>query len=161
MSERRAGGESGVKSVQAVRGPKVWDIVASRPDTDRLLLAALARSFTFKTRELFPLFLLNGLLSDFNYAGLVRGGGEMFSCQMYLPMPPALSTLADFFNPLAHHIEQMIVNNAAPYPVERSLLCSGMTLTALDSLYRGQIVRPTPELAVAYAAPAGSHFWRS
>ena len=107
------------------------------------------------------LLLLNGMLSDFNYAGMVRGTGEILSCQMYLPMPPALSTLADFFNPLTHQIEQMLLNNAAPYPVERTLLCSGMTLAALNSLYQGQVLLPTPELAVSYSAPPTSHHWRA
>ena len=105
-------------------------------------------------------FLLDGLVTDFNYAGLERGG-RVHSCQMYLPMPPAFSTLADFFNPLVNHIEQMILDRAAPYPVERTLLTSGMTLAAIESMYRGGIVLPTPELKVAYSAPAQSCFWRA
>jgi hypothetical protein len=85
-------------------------------------------------------------VSDFTYAGLVRDSGEILSCQLYLPMPPAFTTLADFFNPLVNHIEQMILNNAAPYPIERTLLASGMTLNAVESLYRGQTLLPTPDL---------------
>ena len=69
--------------------------------------------------------------------------------------------LADFFNPLVHHIEQMILDNAAPYPVERTLLTSGMTLFALESLYRGQVPLPTPELKVSYLPPQRSCFWRA
>jgi hypothetical protein len=190
MSERRAGGETGVKSVQALRGAKVWATVAEREDTRRLFFAAMARSFTCKGNERYPcalpdldwlkknhrnplayffehldgfrtsVFLLDGLVTDFNYAGLERGG-RIHSCQMYLPMPPAFSTLADFFNPLVNHIEQMILDRAAPYPVERTLLTSGMTLSAIESMYRGGIVLPTPELKVAYSAPAQSCFWRA
>lgn len=191
MSERRAGGESGVQSVQAVRGQRVWEMIEQRKQTQQLFSAALARSFTCRGRGpvacLPPtlewlrqqraqvvayfyehldgfrtaLFLLNGLLSDFNYAGMERGTGRIHSCQMYLPMPPALSTLADFFNPLSHHIERMIDEGKAPYPVERTLLTSGMTLTALESLYRGQILLPTPELKVAYEAPQESLYWKA
>jgi len=191
MSERRAGGETGVRSVQAVRGPKVWQILAERDNTQRLFFAALTRSFTCKGLEKYPgalpdlpwlrkhhktpvayfvehldgfqtsLFLLNGLVADFNYAGLLGNGGQIVSCQMYLPMPPALATVADFFNPLVHHIEQMILDNAAPYPVERTLLTSGMTLFALESLYRGQVPLPTPELKVSYLPPQRSCFWRA
>ena len=190
MSERRAGGESGVKSVQALRGAKVWETVAEREDTRRLFFAAMARSFTCKGSERYPcalpdlewlkknhrnplayfyehldgfrtsVFMLDGLVSDFNYAGLERGG-RIHSCQMYLPMPPAFSTLADFFSPLVNHIEQMILDRAAPYPVERTLLTSGMTLFAIESMYGGGIVLPTPELKVAYSAPAQSCFWRA
>src|SRR6185436_13068538 len=100
------------------------------------------------------LFLLNGILTDFNYAGRVRRTGEIISCQMYLPMPPAVSTLADFFNPLVNNIERMLLEKAAPYPVERTLLTSGMVIFAVESLYRGQIPVETPELKVAYQAPA-------
>lgn len=190
MSERRAGGESGVKSVHALRGAKVWDTLAARESTQRLFFAALARSFTCKTSELYPgafptlawlrknhknpvayffehrdgfrtaVFLLNGLILDFNYAGLMRGG-EILSCQMYLPMPPAVSTLADFFNPLVNHVERLILENAAPYPVERTLLASGMTLFAIESLYRGGTRLDTPELNVAYQAPEQAGHWRS
>ena len=189
MSERRAGGEAGVKSARAVRGAAVWRILEERETTRRLFNAALARSFTCRGAENYPsvppglewlkknhrspvayffehydgfrtsLFLLNGIVSDFNYAGLVRGSGEVISCQMYLPMPPALSTLADFFNPLVNNIERMLLENAAPYPVERTLLTSGMVIFALESLYRGQAVVQTPELKVAYQAPAQSTFW--
>lgn len=188
MSERRAGGEAGVKSVRAVRGGAVWQMLESRETTRRLFHAALARSFTCRGPANYPsalpdlewlkknlrnpvayffehrdgfrtsLFLLNGIVTDFNYAGLTRGG-EIHSCQMYLPMPPALSTLADFFNPLVNHIERMVLENAAPYPVERTLLSSGMVIFALESLYRGQALVETPELKVAYRAPEQSGYW--
>jgi hypothetical protein len=191
MSERRAGGETGVKSVQSLRGKKVWQMLKERESTRRLFFAALARSFTCKGPDEYPgalpdldwllenhedpvvymfehldgfetsMFLLKGLVTDFTYAGLMRASGEILSCQMYLPMPPGVSTLANFFNPLVNHIEQMIVSNTAPYPVERTLLTSGMTIFALESLYRGQKRVPTQELKVAYAPPTQSTFWRS
>jgi hypothetical protein len=191
MSERRAGGESGVKSVRALRGAKVWEALQDRPETERLLFAALARShslqpapdgFTFPApgmeflRRASPtpvayffehhdglrttLFLLNGCVRDFTYAGRTREGRVM-SCQMQLPMPPAISTTADFFNPLVHHIEQMILQRQAPYPIERTLLTSGMTLTAIESLHRGQVPVETPELRVSYQAKKESTFWRA
>ena len=191
MSERRAGGETGVKSVQAMRGQKVWQRLAERETTRRLFFAALARSFTCSGSAKYPgtlpdlawlrqnhrnpvayfiehldgfrtsLFLLNGIVLDFNYAGLLRRTGEIISCQMYLPMPPALATLADFFNPLVNNIERMLLDDAAPYPVERTLLTSGMVIFALESLYRGQVLVETPGLNVAYRAPAQSTFWRA
>jgi len=191
MSERRAGGETGVKSVQAIRGQKVWQRLAERETTRRLFFAALARSFTCSASSKYPgtlpdlawlrqnhrnpvayfiehldgfrtsLFLLNGIVLDFNYAGLLRRTGEIISCQMYLPMPPAFATLADFFNPLVNNIERMLLDNAAPYPAERTLLTSGMVIFALESLYRGQVLVETPELKMAYRAPAQSTFWNA
>ena len=190
MSERRAGGEPGVKSVRAIRGPEVWEQLGKNANTRRLFLSALARSFTCKgpsgylcappdldwlKREMrnpvayyiehldgfkTTLFLLSGVVTDFTYAGLAKSG-QVFSCQMYLPMPPAVTTLADFFNPLVNNIERMMLDNAAPYPIERTLLTSGMTLFAIESLYRGGKLIETPQLDVAYQAPERSTYWRA
>ncbi len=188
MSERRKGGEVGISSVHAVKGAKVWEMVTERKVTQRLLLSALSRSHNLPVengfltaplsfewvRKVFPepvayfiehrdgfrttLFLL--AIQDFNYAGLRADTDEIISCQMYLPMPGHGSTTADFFNPLVHHIETMVIENRVPYPVERTLLTSGMTLAAMESLHRGQVPVPTPEMAVKYDAPAASAFWR-
>ena len=46
MSERRAGGEAGVKSVQAFKNDAVWRLLAERDSTRRLCFAALNRSQT-------------------------------------------------------------------------------------------------------------------
>src|SRR5204863_1299647 len=40
MSERRRGGEVGIKSVQALRGAKMWERVADLEKTQRLLVSA-------------------------------------------------------------------------------------------------------------------------
>lgn len=111
----------------------------------------------FKTR----MFLMNGLVSDFTYAGKRSDTGQVQSCQMFLPMPGTVSTTADFFNPLVHHVEEMILQNRPQYPVERTLLTSGMTLFAVESLARGQVPLSTPEMSVIYTAPKESTFWRS
>lgn len=188
MSERRRGGEVGISSVHAAKGAKVWEIMETRPDTQRLLASALSRSNTLPVengyptapvtyawaRSTFPdpiayfidhrdgfktaMFLL--AIQDFNYAGLREDTHEVVACQMHLPMPGSGATTADFFNPLVHHIESMIVENKAPYPVERTLLTSGMTLAAVESLHRGQISIPTPEMKVPYQVAPISTFWQ-
>ncbi len=191
MSERRAGGEAGVAAIHAVRGKRVWEILEERDTTQELLFAALARSHTCKPLEGFTyampglnwlrryckhptayfiehldgfktsLFLLDEVVQDFNYAGLLKNTGEILSCQMYLPMPPGRTTLADFFSPLMNHIERMVLEGVVPYPVQRTLLTSGMVIFALESLYRGQVRLETPQLKVAYPPPANSAFWRA
>lgn len=187
MSERRRGGEVGIKSVQALRGAKMWERVAGLEKTQRLLIAALSRSHTLPAvdgyptdalsfdwaRRVFPdayayfiehrdgfrttLFMLG--IRDFNYAGLDESGA-ITSCQMYLPMPGASATTADFFNPLTHHIESMVLENRSPYPVERTLLTSGMLLAAVESLHRDGAVIETPEMEVRYTSPKESLFWK-
>jgi len=188
MSERRVGGESGVKSMQAFRGERLWKRVEEGENTPKLLLAALARSHTGRGREGYTysipdmawiketnpsavgffvehvdgfrttMLMLNGFIDDFTYAGLV--GDRVVSCQMYLPMPPRYTTLADFFSPLMNHVEHMVLTGDAPYPVERTLLTSGMTLSGVESLHRDQTKVETPEMRVAYQAPRESAYWR-
>jgi hypothetical protein len=190
MSERRRGGESGVKSIQAVRGERMWNMLEERKSTAELFLSALARSHTLhapggftiarpsisNARRFSPdaaayfmehndglrttMFLCNGLVRDFTYAGRL-GHGELVSTQMHLPMPMHISTTADFFNPLVHHIEDMILTGRVPYPVERTLLTSGMTLFAVESLHQGQKLIQTPEMNIRYSAPRQSTFWQS
>jgi hypothetical protein len=78
---------------------------------------------------------------------------------MYLPMPGHGSTTADFFNPQIRYIEKMVMENRAAYPIERTLLTSGMTMAGVESFHRGGPV-DTPEMAVRYTAPKESLFWR-
>jgi len=188
MSERRRGGEVGITSVRALRDDRMWQHVAGLKQTQRLLLAALSRSHTLPVKEGYPsdaisfdwarrnfpdayayfiehrdgfrttLFMLG--IRDFNYAGLNSETGEITSCQMYLPMPGSSATTADFFNPLVHHIERMVLDNRAPYPIERTLLTSGMVIAAVESLYRDSEVIDTPEMEVRYTAPQEATFWQ-
>ena len=91
----------------------------------------------------------------------MRGdNGEIISCQMYLPMPNHSATTADFFNPLIRHIETMVLENSVPYPVERTLLTSGMVIGGVESLARSQTPVETPEMEVRYQSPEESLFWR-
>jgi hypothetical protein len=107
------------------------------------------------------MILLNGLVQDFNFAAHIQGRAEPFSTQMYLPMPPARTTLANFFSPLVNNIETLFLTGASPYPVERTLLTGGLVEAGVDSLHQGQIKLATPHLAVTYPAPTTSTFWRT
>ena len=190
MSERRRGGEVGIRSVHALRGGGLWARLAQpeHETTRRLMVSALTRShnlpveggyytgrITFEwARRTFPealgyfiehrdgfrttMFLVE--IRDFNYAGLRSDTGEIISCQMYLPMPMHGSSTADFFHPLVRHIEDMILMGEVPYPVERTLLTSGMTLAGVESLHRGQVPVETPEMGVRYQVGPESTFWR-
>ena len=191
MSERRRGGETGVKKVIAVKGSRVWEELekAERSDTKRLFVAALTRSHNLPVDGGFPIAPVTyewakqvmkesvtayfyehndgfrtGMflcpIQDFNYAGLRSDNGVIVSCQMYLPMPTHGSTTADFFNPLARHIEDVVLTGKTPYPVERTLLTSGMVIAAVDSLFQKQVALDTPYLSVKYKANQESAFWR-
>ncbi|HEY1342675.1 MAG TPA: hypothetical protein VGF59_34470 [Bryobacteraceae bacterium] len=107
------------------------------------------------------MLLMNGLLRDFNFAAYVNGAREPWSTQMYLPMPDGRTTLANFFSPQVNHMETMFLTGKAPYPVERTLLTTGLTAAGVESLFRGQTRFETPHLAIKYAAPKESTYWRT
>ena len=190
MSERRKGGEVGVKSVHALKDAALWEHLQGShyKDTRRLIVSALTRSHNLPVDTGYPTaavdwewavktlgkatgYIIEHLdgfrttlmlvpIRDFNYAGLRADNDEIISCQMYLPMPTHGSTTADFFNPLANHIETLVVDGKTPYPVERTLLTSGMVIAGVESLYQGGKVVETPELDVAYQANQESAYWR-
>ena len=188
MSERRAGGEQGVNQVHALRGESLFNRLGQDDceTTRKLIVSALTRSHNLPVDTGFPTdptsmewfqqampdttgyliehldglrttMLLTGI-RDFNYAGMLRDG-SIVSCQMYLPMPGHGSTTADFFNPLVRHVETTIIDRKAPYPVERTLLTSGMVIGGVDSLFAGEKPQQTPHLKVPYATPRESTFW--
>jgi hypothetical protein len=53
------------------------------------------------------MMLMSGLLRDFNFAAKIDGQKDLFSTQMYLPMPDGRTTLANFFSPLVYNAELM------------------------------------------------------
>ena len=54
----------------------------------------------------------------------------------------------------------MFVTRKAPYPIERTLLTSGILAAALQSRGADGQRLATPHLAVKYAAPQESLFWK-
>jgi len=80
---------------------------------------------------------------------------------MYLPMPDGRTTLADFFNPLVNRVEKMFLTGKPTYPVERTLLTTGLVAAGVESLYRQQTRYETPHLAITYQPTSESMFERA
>jgi hypothetical protein len=192
MVERRKGGETGVKWLQAYRGEAFWkahkdgvwprdlfnaalcrshtltpsragfnDIFPTLTDMQRLAKDPVAYRYQHNDGLLCTMILMNGLVEDFNFAARLEGREDPFSTQMYLPMPPARTTLASFFSPLVNNAEKMYLTGRATYPVERTLLTTGLTEAGVNSLHGGQTRVETPHLAIAYQPTKESTFWRS
>ncbi len=192
MVERRKGAESGVKWVQAYRGPAFWDALRNGVWPRELMDAALCRSHTLVParagfNDVFPrvedmqrlvkdpvayryehndglkctMLLLSGLIRDFNFAAYLEGQSRPWSTQMYLPMPDGRTTLANFFSPLVNHMEKMYLTGKVQYPVERTLLTTGLTAAGVESLYRKGAKVETPHLAIRYQPTKESTYWRT
>ena len=107
------------------------------------------------------MILMNGLVQDFNFAAYIGTDSEILSTQMYLPMPPARTTLANFFSPQVNNIEQMFLTGKATYPVERTLLTTGLVAAGVDSLFEDGSKQDTPHLDISYQSTPESTFWRT
>jgi hypothetical protein len=75
-------------------------------------------------------------------------------------MPSHGSSTADFFHPLTRHIEDTVITGRVPYPVERTLLTSGMVIAGVESLHRGGVLVKTPEMKVRYTVGKESTYWQ-
>ena len=80
---------------------------------------------------------------------------------MYLPMPPARTTLANFFSPLVNNIEKMFLTGKATYPVERTLLTTGLVAAGVDSIFAEGEKQETSHLDISYQPAVESTFWRT
>jgi hypothetical protein len=55
----------------------------------------------------------------------------------------------------------MYLTGKPTYPVERTLLTTGLTAAGVESLFRNQEKLDTPHLAIRYQPAKESTFWRS
>jgi hypothetical protein len=187
---RGGGGETGVKAVQLVEGDAVWAAGDQKRWSWELLASALSRSDSLQgltvqdgrtqdltagraIRAIVPkpsayfidytdgfkatLLMLNGALADYNFAARVRGTPEPISCQFLLPPNPNVA----YSTCLMHQVETMIESGQAPYPVERTMLVSGILESCLDSKVQDHRRLDTPHLAVRYQPPRESMFCRT
>jgi len=187
MVERRQGGETGVRSVQYIEGNAVWQAAVQGRWSKELLEAALSRAHTIegitlidaRTQDLVnsgvlpqivenpaaylieyadglraTLLMLNGAVGDYTFAARVQGMPQLQSTQFLLPLKPNVAYSACLVN----KIVEMIESGKAPYPVERTLLVSGILDKCLDSKLNNHEPLKTPELNVRYQPPHDSQF---
>jgi hypothetical protein len=99
---------------------------------------------------------LNGLVQDFTFAARLKGQSDPLSTLFHLPPNPNVVYSAA----LMSKAEETFLTGRAPYPVERTLLTSGLVAAGLTSLAEGQKRIETPHLSVRYEAPRGPLFWQ-
>ena len=99
--------------------------------------------------------VMTGMVEDFTAAIDLEGRTEPFSVLMNLQN----GRPHHHFGCLVKKIEELFETGRAPYPVERTLLTSGILDFALESRFQGQRKLATPELErVRYQASSASHF---
>jgi hypothetical protein len=101
--------------------------------------------------------LMNGLVDDFTFAARLKGQSEPLSTLFYLPPNPNVVYSAA----LMSKVEEMFTSGRPPYPIERTLLTTGLVAAGMASLGAGQRRIETPHLAIRYRVPRESLFWQS
>lgn len=167
LVERRAGGETGVAAVQTYSGDAVWQAaeqgVYDRALLDRALGAMRERQIApgkrvedlakkpvlcvidYKDGLRACLFTLDGAVADWT-AAWKDEHGQVTSLAFVLQDERPYS----HFNVLFNGIEQFMHSGRAPWPVERTLLTSGLVDECLQSLADEGKRRETPHLGFAY-----------
>ena len=173
--ERRKGGETGVRAVQCLEGQDCWNYLEQNEWVKRLFDQAISHSETRVAGDMKNLvkkpavfiidyndglkaaaFLLTGLLQDFTYAIDIEGQQKPFSTLMKLQAGKPHY----HFGCLVKNMEIMFKTGKAPYPVERTMLSSGILDFALESRILGYKILETPELSrVRYLSSPESHFF--
>ncbi|MBM3726823.1 MAG: hypothetical protein FJW40_15550 [Acidobacteria bacterium] len=175
MAERRRGSETGVRAVRMLRDRAVWEWTAANSWAKDLLGAAMTVDeprtagdvqtnakkpvlFTveYSDNTQGAVYLLDGHVKHFNWAGRVEGRTDPMATCMWLQPERFFS----HFSALTHYVEELILTRKEPYPVERTLLTTGILAAAMDSGFRKGERIETPHLAIRYKAPKESKYNR-
>ncbi|MFN4258515.1 MAG: hypothetical protein ACK4RK_04410 [Gemmataceae bacterium] len=173
MVERRKGGEVGVQAVQCLQGEAMWQALDDGRWSKELLDAGLRlvpahakadiRAATSKAKDA-GVFLIeyrdgfraavampNGWIYEgdggaFIFAGKLQGQDEPAATHYYLQQPDPFG----HFTYLVKAIESLIQTGHAGYPVERTLLTTGILDALMRSKHADQRRMETPHLAIRY-----------
>jgi hypothetical protein len=173
MVERRRGGETGVRSVQCLRGDEIWRamdrgafsrelleaafaLVPAHAQGDYRKLIATARDggvflVDYRDNLKAAVVMANGWAHEgdggaFTFACRVRGRDKPLATHFYLQQPDPFAHFAH----LLRAIDAMIQTGHAVYPVERTLLTTGVLEAVMISKSEKSRRVPTPHLDFRY-----------
>jgi hypothetical protein len=132
--------------------------ILPRPEEIPALLKeeAIAYRYEYADGLKATMLLCEGLVGDFTFAARLKSRREPLSTLMYIdPQKPR-----HFFNAQVNAVEQMFLTGKPTYPIERTLLTTGLTAAGVESLWLGQKRIEMPHLAIRYSPTEESTFWR-
>jgi hypothetical protein len=166
MVERRTGGETGVRSVQCLEGDAVWRGGSKGAWSEELLKAALAtlsnvpyKGLSERVKEPAAILIeyrdglraavlqLSGATEQFAFAANRNGAVEATNVWLE-PQEPF-----GHFAFLVRQIETLVLDGQPAYPIERTLLTTGILAYAMRSRELDHVALDTPDLDIRYAAP--------
>jgi len=134
-------------------------VYPTRADLARMVKEPVAYRYEYRDGLRATMLLLNGLVQDITVAARLKGRAEPLSTLMFLG--PTADTQPHNFDPLVWHIEQFVQSGKSPYPVERTLLTTGLVAAGVDSLARHGEMLETPHLSIEYQVGPASTFRRA
>lgn len=173
MVERRKGGETGVAAVTCLQGEAMWKALdenkwskASLEEGLKLVKAHAKgdyREITTRTKDAgvflieyrdgfrAAVAMLNGWIHEgdgasFHFAGRLKNEDQPKATQFYLQQPDPFA----HFTYLVKAIESTIQTGHAAYPVERTLLTTGILDAVMTSRMENNRRVETPHLAIQY-----------
>lgn len=168
LAERRRGGETGVAAVQFMQGPEVWEELRKGRFSEEVLQAAVgARENKARFKKPFVEQVKSPAAFFIEYADGFKGvmihdakDGHNEWIVAWREQGrkdlPATAFWTQEARPLGHFaflfqgIEQMIHTGQPTWPVERTLLATGILAAAFQSRQQGGVRLETPHLAVRY-----------
>lgn len=101
------------------------------------------------------ILMLGGYVRKRTVALHIKGQAEPFALALSEGAPPTGSVAADYvnFSHLSHVLERFMQRGCPIYPVERTLLVTGVLDAAMTSRYEGGRRLETPHLDISYAPP--------
>ncbi|MGV3686926.1 MAG: hypothetical protein ACO1NS_14965 [Daejeonella sp.] len=175
--ERRKGGETGVKSIQSIRGPEAWKWVESNSWAAKLL-NSVAANFKLKQGHFQESGRTNICIIEYNdgtSAAIIggQGVGWTYAGEIEGRKEPTIVSLLDFPGPFdqyhasnaqPHWIVEMMLTKKEPFNAERLLLTTGITNHYMESNWEGSKYSPvgrrieTPFLNMTYRPTRGAQF---
>jgi hypothetical protein len=176
MIEARRGGETGVARVQFLQGDALWKAAADglwSPQLAQTALDAEPNSGRPPAKELIrppktgdtgAPFVSHGILLNYRdglraivLAAATGGIRWHFACKLAGEQQPRATSFyvgpwnnRNLFKALSHAIQTHLRERRAPYPVERTLLVTGILDAEMESRSQGGKPMDTPQLAIAY-----------
>lgn len=143
------------RSQTLAQGPTYNHRYPTRQQMQEWVKAPVAYRFEYADGLKATMLLMNGLVSDFTFAARIQGMSQPLSTLFYLPPNPNVVYSAA----LMSNAEQMFMTGVAPYPIERTLLTTGLVAAGMQSLAQEGKRLSTPHLAVQYQVPDKTLFW--
>ena len=168
MIESRAGAESGVKEVQFLSGESLWKAAEEKLWSIDLADAALRAELGGETPTLTELVKKEAFANPHGILVTYRDGFRIvlkvgnsgtrwnFACQLAGEKSPRATSFyvgpwqnRNLFKALSHAV-QIFLREKSPYPIERTLLTTGILAAEMDSHFdKGRPIE-TPWLDIAY-----------